>query len=62
MYRVQVIADSSGEWCGNGLKFDTIEEAKDYAINLMWRWTLVRNWRVLGNNDQPVMTMEEQAS
>lgn len=46
-YRAEVIADSSGQWCGNGLTFATREEAETYAINLSWRWTAVREWRVV---------------
>lgn len=47
MYRVEVIADNSGKWCGNGLTFETIATAKDYAVNLFYRWTAVREWRVI---------------
>ncbi len=46
-YKVEVLADSSGTWCGNGLRFATTEEAEAYAKNLMMRWTLVRAWRVV---------------
>lgn len=46
-YKVEVIADSSGKWCGNGLTFDTKEAAEAYAENLAYRWTLVREWRVV---------------
>ncbi len=47
MFKVEVIADSSGEWCGNGLTFDTREEAEKYADDLAYRWTAVRQWRVV---------------
>ena len=47
MYAVEVIADSSGEWCGNGLKFPTIDQAQEHAVDLFHRWTLVRDWRVV---------------
>jgi hypothetical protein len=46
-FKVEVIADSSGEWCGNALTFDSEKEAQDYATNLAWRWTAVREWRVV---------------
>lgn len=46
-YRVEVIADNSGKWCSNGLRFPTIEDAKGYGADLAWRWTLVREWRVV---------------
>ena len=51
-FRVEVIADASGQWVGNGRRFDTEEEARDYAIDLAWRWTLVREWRVVPAADQ----------
>jgi hypothetical protein len=46
-WRVEVIADDSGKWCGNGLVFDTAEEAGAYGLDLASRWTLVRDWRVV---------------
>lgn len=46
-YKVDVIADSSGTWAGNALRFETIEEAKDYATDLYSRWTLVSQMRVV---------------
>ncbi len=46
MFKVEVIADNSGEWVGNALTFDTMEKAEDYARNLSMRWTAVRQWRV----------------
>lgn len=47
MFKVEVIADNSGTWAGNGLTFPTIDEATAYAINLSCRWTAVRHWRVV---------------
>lgn len=46
-YAVEVIADSSEKWCGNGLKFDTAGAAEIYAKDLWSRWTAVRSWRVV---------------
>jgi hypothetical protein len=46
-YKVEVIADNSGEWSGNGLRFASEPEAIEYAENLAWRWTGVRDWRVV---------------
>lgn len=45
-YKVEVVADNTGNWCGNGLTFDTREQAEEYARDLAWRWTAVRAWRV----------------
>lgn len=49
MFKVEVIADNSGTWTGNGLRFETVDEAEKYAIDLAGRWTAVRRWRVLDN-------------
>jgi hypothetical protein len=46
-YKVEVIADDSGKWCGNGLSFATEAEAETYAEDLMRRWMLVEDWRVV---------------
>lgn len=46
-YRVEVQADSSGTWAGNGLAFDTVEQAEHYARNLTGRWMAVRYWHVV---------------
>ena len=47
MYRVEVIADNGGKFCGNALAFDTVDEAVEYAQDLMMRWTLVQRWRIV---------------
>jgi hypothetical protein len=53
-YKVQVIADNSGKWCGNGCTFPTIDAAKEYGRDLFWRWTAVRNWRVVSIDETTV--------
>lgn len=45
-WKAEVIADSSGQWVGNALRFATREEAEVYVIDLMMRWTAVRETRV----------------
>lgn len=52
-WKPEVIADSSGKWCGNALRFATREEAMDNARDLSWRWTSVREWRA-SECDDPV--------
>lgn len=52
-FKVEVIADGSGKWCGNGLAYATREEAESYARDLASRWMAVRQWRVV-ESDQPV--------
>lgn len=46
-FAVEVIADSSEEWVGNGLTFPTEAAAEAYAKDLWSRWTAVRSWRVV---------------
>jgi len=43
----EVIADDSGKWAGNGLRFATKEEAEANVQNLFMRWTLVQEIRVV---------------
>ncbi len=50
-FAVEVLADSSGEWSGNALRFATIAEARAYAIDLYSRWTAVKEWRIMNSMD-----------
>jgi hypothetical protein len=50
-YKPEVIADSSGTWTGNALRFGTEQEARDYADELSCRWTAVREFRVIPSED-----------
>ena len=50
-YKAEVIADSSGEWTSNALRFATREEAEAYVFDLAMRWTLVRETRVVESSD-----------
>jgi len=50
-FKPEVIADASGKWCGNGLTFNTEAEALAYVNDLMWRWTSVRETRVVEVDD-----------
>jgi hypothetical protein len=52
-WKPEVIADSSGEWCGNGLRFATEEEARNSASDLAMRWIAAREWRA-AESDDPV--------
>lgn len=52
-WKAEVIADSSGEWVGNALRFATKEEAEAYAMDLSMRWTAVRDWRAVPSEDKP---------
>ena len=50
-FKPEVIADSSGQWCGNALRFATREEAEANVQDLMMRWFAVRDTRVVGCDD-----------
>lgn len=47
LYKVEVIADRSGQWTGNGITYTTREHAEESARDLASRWTAVRDWRVV---------------
>lgn len=47
----QVIADASGQWTGNALRFQTEREAIEYVHDLSVRWTAVRSTRVKESTD-----------
>jgi len=49
----EVIADDSGKWTGNALRFATFDEANAYVKDLYSRWTSVRETRVV-ESDEPV--------
>ena len=50
-FKPEVIADSSGEWCGNSLRFATREEARENVSDLQRRWMMVRETRVVESDD-----------
>lgn len=52
-FKPQVSAGSDPGFYGNALAFATREEAEVSARDLMNRWTLVTDWRVV-ESDEPV--------
>jgi len=50
-WKPEVIADSTGAWCGNALRFATKEEAEANVFNLACRWLAVRDTRVVETSD-----------
>jgi hypothetical protein len=50
-YAPEVIADNTGKWCGNGLRFATEQEALDNVRDLEMRWFSVRETRVVESDD-----------
>jgi hypothetical protein len=58
-YAAEVVADSSGKFCGNSLRFATRLEAEKYAAGLMSRWLLVTEWRVVESTDPVNRVIED---
>jgi hypothetical protein len=50
-WKPEVIADSSGKFVGNALRFATKEEAEKNVAHLKDRWILVRETRVIEVDD-----------
>jgi hypothetical protein len=50
-YKPEVIADNSGKFVGNALRFSTREKAEAYVADLAARWTLVIETRVVESED-----------
>lgn len=50
-WKPEVVADSSGKFCGNALRFATKQEAEVYVDDLMMRWLAVRETRVVESED-----------
>ena len=51
-YAPEVIADGSGKFVGNMLRFATKEEAELWVRDLSMRWILVRETRVVESEDK----------
>lgn len=58
-FKAEVIADSSGEWVANALRFPTKKMAEEYGADLASRWMAVREWRVTESSD-PVMYYDKK--
>lgn len=58
-WKPQVIADSSGKWAENSLRFATKEEAEASARSLAYRWTLVTDHRAVESDDAPNYKFED---
>lgn len=46
-WRGEVVADASGKWTSNALRFATRAEAEAWVNDLFRRWTLVTDKRVV---------------
>lgn len=52
-WKGEVIADNSGTWCSNALRFPTRLEAEQNVRDLERRWMLVLDTRVVPTMDLP---------
>lgn len=52
-YKVHVLADDSGKYATNGLVFESEDDAKCWASDLMMRWTAVRDWKIEPSEEPP---------
>ena len=50
-WKIEVVVDDSGEWEGDPLRFETEREALAYARDLEFRWSAVRDKRVVKSED-----------
>jgi len=50
-WKPEVIADTSGKFYGNALRFATKQEAEDNVFDLAMRWTSVRETRVVESGE-----------
>ena len=50
-WKIEVVVDDSGEWEGDPLRFETHREALAYARDLEFRWSAVRDKRVVKSQD-----------
>lgn len=50
-FKPEVIVSDSGKWAGNALRFATREEAEANVRDLMMRWMLVTDTRVVESED-----------
>jgi hypothetical protein len=50
-WKAEVLADSSGQYTSNALRFATQSEAGSYAIDLFNRWSSVKSWRTVPSSD-----------
>ncbi len=52
-WKPAVVADSSGKWAYNGLRFKTRQEAYESAAELAGRWFLVTKYDAHASDDEP---------
>lgn len=57
--RVNTAGDPADSWAGNAIEHETAEAATEAAKDLFMRWTAVRFWRVVDENETVVATNQE---
>jgi hypothetical protein len=50
-WKIEVVVDDSGEWEVDPLRFESAREALAYARDLEFRWSAVRDKRVVQSED-----------
>jgi hypothetical protein len=50
-WKIEVVVDDSGEWEVDPLRFESAREALAYARDLEFRWSAVRDKRVVKSED-----------
>jgi hypothetical protein len=50
-WKIEVVVDDSGEWESDPLRFETPREALAYARDLEFRWSAVRDKRIVKSED-----------
>jgi hypothetical protein len=53
-FKPEVQTDATGKWYGNAVRTATLDEAERYVKDLSWRWTSVRDTRVVETPGDPV--------
>lgn len=59
-WKVEVVADSSGNWCNNSVRFASREEADAYGQHLLERWPAARQVRTVESTDPVNYRMEKR--
>jgi len=52
-WKPQVYIASESKWCGNGLAFETRQEAEQNAADLLMRWFVPTDSRAIESDETP---------
>ena len=60
-YRIEVntAGDPPESWAHSAIRFDDADEAHGYAKDLFMRWTAVKYWRVIDDDDNVAFSNKE---